>query len=99
LQVSAATNVVDIDIGQLAEYKGNIIQEPVRKGKDFFDLNGSFAIDGTPTSLHVGVKMSVGDSDSTTIFVDPNIHVTVEKMELQPQNEVLLPKRTRNALK
>ncbi|KAI9867583.1 MAG: hypothetical protein M1813_008382 [Trichoglossum hirsutum] len=88
--VSAATNVVDIDIGQLAEYKGNIIQEPVRKGKDFFDLNGSFAIDGTPTSLHVGVKMSVGDSDSTTIFVDPNIHVTVEKMELQPQNEYYL---------
>lgn len=60
----------------------------MKKGKDFFELDGSFAVDGTPTSLHVGVKMSTGGSDYTTIFVDPNIHVTVEKMELQPQNEV-----------
>jgi hypothetical protein len=98
LQVSATTNVVDIDVGQFADYKGNLFQDAVKQGKEFFELESSFAIDGVPTAYHIGVKMSVGGSDYVTIFVDPNIHVTVEKMELQPQNEVISPKKTQNTL-
>ncbi|KAH8791971.1 hypothetical protein BGZ57DRAFT_922395 [Hyaloscypha finlandica] len=90
IMVSATTNVVDIDVGQFAEYKGNVFQDAVKQGKEFFDLESSFAIDGVPTAYHIGVKMSVGGSDYVTIFVDPNIHVTIEKMELQPQNEYYL---------
>lgn len=98
LQVSATTNVVDIDVGQFADYKGNLFQDAVKQGKEFFELESSFAIDGVPTAYHIGVKMSVGGSDYVTIFVDPNIHVTIEKMELQPQNEVISPKKTQITL-
>lgn len=88
MQISATTAIKDIDIGQMAEYKNGILNPATKQGDGYFDLKGSFATEGMPLSLHTAVKMSVDGSAFTTIFVDPNAHVTVEKMELQPQNEV-----------
>ena len=70
-------------------YKDNLVQEAETKGKDFFELEGSFAVDGAPPSLHVGVSMTVGSQNKyTSIYLDPDTHVSVTKIELQPQNEV-----------
>jgi len=90
--INSATDPKDIDLGQVVEWKDNDITDPAKadiKVLTVEQAKSSFAVKNAPKGFHAAVKASTGTSFST-IFVDPNEHMSGGTITLTPKNEYIL---------
>jgi hypothetical protein len=94
--IHQSSNQVPIAFGESAIFKDGSLQEAITADTSDWDLaDGSgvdqtFVVDGAPTSLHAAVAQSTGGGKFSTIYVDPDIHMAVSRIELTPLNQYLV---------
>ncbi|KAH7399654.1 hypothetical protein BKA66DRAFT_437186 [Pyrenochaeta sp. MPI-SDFR-AT-0127] len=94
--VQQSTNPVDIKFGQSSLFKDSQLEAAVTADTSEWDTgsgsgqDSTFAVESCPASLHTGVRASTGGGDWSTIYVDPDVHMTTSRIELTPQNQYII---------